>query len=401
MRAAGARDAANRSTATASRSAEGFASTDLDALLAHGLARLAAVTGATRGVAWCRDASGAPLAVTAKAEGPQRIPLGEDDRSAMAEALRLGGSFDLGSEALPAALAALPKRLRLAAGGVVRSNDGQAVAALWIGGGDLVPGRVRPRVLAAIAEITDRLRDPISGIAALHRLARIDAETRRVDRLAALGDLVSEIVHEIRNPLVSIKTFLQLLPERADDPEFRGEFRDMVAGEVERMERLLDTVVRHARPPAASEDEAGTELASVVESACDLLRYRALDRELSLQTQIPAGLPRLAIHEDSLRQVVVNLVLNAIEATAPGGEVSVVAEPAEGGAEIRVDDQGSGIAPERRARVFEPFFSTRVDRPGGLGLAITRRLVDESGGSIGVEEAPGGGARFRVRLARV
>jgi len=135
-----------------------------------------------------------------------------------------------------------------------------------------------------------------------------------------------------------------------------------------------------------------------LESIAGLLRHRALDREVELRAEPEPELPRVALHEDALRQVLLNLAVNAVEATRPGGSVVLGAHAGETGVELRVDDQGPGIPEPWRERVFEPFFSTRSERTGGLGLAITRRLVEEAGGRVAVEAAPGGGARFRVDL---
>ena len=116
---------------------------------------------------------------------------------------------------------------------------------------------------------------------------------------------------------------------------------------------------------------------------------------------VGADLPPAAIDEDALRQIVLNLALNAFEATPEAGRVRLTVERANGQPSIvlTVDDEGPGIPEPERERLFEPFFSSRAGRPGGLGLTVCRRLVDAAGGSIHVESAPhGGGARFRVRL---
>ncbi|MCZ6783994.1 MAG: ATP-binding protein [Proteobacteria bacterium] len=235
---------------------------------------------------------------------------------------------------------------------------------------------------------------------AVSRLAELGEEVRRIDRLAALGDLLAEIVHEVRNPLVSIKTFLQLLPERADDPEFTEEFRSVVMEEVGRMERLLDSLVQHARPASDASARPCAQPRVTLDSVVGLLRHRALDRSVQLAAEGDPVLPAVALDEDSLRQVLINLALNAIEATPPGGAVRMGGVGRADRVALWIDDEGTGVPPEHRERVFEPFFSTRADRPGGLGLAISQRIVSDAGGRIAVEDAPGGGARFHFRLPR-
>jgi signal transduction histidine kinase len=257
---------------------------------------------------------------------------------------------------------------------------------------------VRPRTLAALAAAARRLEAPGAAAAALSRLGRLDEEVRRLDRLAALGDLVAEVVHEVRNPLVSVKTFLQLLPQRIDDPEFRVRFFDVVTNELRRIERLLDVVLEHARPRGPQGVEAAAAVGPVLTSVARLLTHRALERGVQIEIETGEALPAAQLGEDRLRQVLLNLALNAIDATPTSGKVRLAARATPTGVELTVEDQGPGIPPELRPRIFEPFFSTKRDRPGGLGLTISRRIVEESGGSIAVDDGPGGGAVFRVGL---
>jgi signal transduction histidine kinase len=265
------------------------------------------------------------------------------------------------------------------------------------------PGRVRPRTLAALDQAVERLRGPAGSALTLSRLASLDRQVAHLDRRAALGDLLGEVVHELRNPLVSMKTLVQLLPERRDDPEFYLGFRDLVADELARMERLLETLLRHAGPsPDAGELRGWCQLAPALESMLRLLEHRAGARGVRLALDVDAPLPEVAVGEDTLRQIVLNLMLNALEATPEGGTVRLGCSRrrARDGCqlELTVDDAGPGIAEQERGRLFQPFVSGRDGRPGGLGLAISQRLAGEAGGSIGVEDAPEGGARFRLRL---
>jgi signal transduction histidine kinase len=228
----------------------------------------------------------------------------------------------------------------------------------------------------------------------------LDARLRRLNRLAVLGELLADVVHEVRNPLVSVKTFLELLPERRDDPEFTNEFREVVRAEVERLERLLDEVLHHAAPEPAIERPRGrrTQPIECVASTVRLLQHRAAEKGIQLERHFAASLPEVAMHADALRQVLLNLALNAIQVTPRGGRVSVSVLSRGRSVEIRVDDEGPGIPPEDRAAIFERFVTSRAGGRGGLGLAIARRLTREARGSLVAESAPGGGARFRLEL---
>ena len=188
---------------------------------------------------------------------------------------------------------------------------------------------MRPRILAELGAAAQRLRGPATAALAADRLARLDAEVRRLDRLAALGGLVAEIVHEIRNPLVSVKTFLQLLPEREGDPEFREGFLEVASEEVRRIERLLDAVLQHGRPASPGRAEATSSATDAFESVAQLVGYRATERGVSLEIEAEGELPEIHIAADALRQVVLNLGLNAIDATPSGGCVRLRAHRAE------------------------------------------------------------------------
>lgn len=229
-------------------------------------------------------------------------------------------------------------------------------------------------------------------------------ELERLDRMAKLGELLAEVAHEVRNPLVSMKTFLELLPDHADDPEFTDDFRKLVLEELGRTQRLLDALLRQARPEpsriAEKEEAPCSRVEDVIDALARLLEKRAGRNEVTLSTQLGEALPSVAIGEDALRQVALNLVLNALDFAPPSSRVTLRAFAAEKSVSICVEDEGPGIEDGLRERVFEPFFSTREDRTGGLGLAIAKKIVEQAGGSIHVEAGPAGGARFVVRLQR-
>ena len=244
--------------------------------------------------------------------------------------------------------------------------------------------------------VVDLLREPASAAA---RLDRVEHEMLRLARLATMGDLLAEAVHEIRNPLVSVKTFLQLLPDNLDDRDFTENFRRSTLEEVRRIERLLDSILQQARPTPAQDEKHQAEIGGVVESVGRLLEKRAQEKHLRLVVDVGADLPNAAIDEDPLRQIILNLMLNALEATPERGRVALSVSRDSDSLVLTVDDEGPGVPEAERSQLFEPFFSTRSERPVGLGLTVCRRLIDAAAGTIHVEDVPGEtGARFRVRL---
>jgi signal transduction histidine kinase len=310
----------------------------------------------------------------------------------------LEGATDLGGEAAGPQVRALGERLGFSIAAPARAGDGAALWVVLAGGSGAPLGAVPPRALAAVGAAAARLGAAAATAHAAARLSRLDEEVRRLDRAAALGDLVAEIVHEVRNPLVSVKTFLQLLPERHDDPDFRDHFFPVVQEEVRRIERLLDLVLEHARPRREPPPDAAAPVEPVLDAVIRLVGHRAQERGVGLSQQVEGPLPPAALTDDRLRQVVLNLTLNAIDATPSGGLVTLRGRRVGERVAVEVEDSGPGIAPERRALLFEPFYSTKSDRPGGLGLAITRRIVEQASGSIEVCDRAGGGSVFRVEI---
>jgi len=237
--------------------------------------------------------------------------------------------------------------------------------------------------------------------------ARIDTELRRLDRLAGVGRMAAETAHEVRNALTAVKTLLQLLPTRGDDPELRGPFLALASEEVERTERLLDALLAQARGDsgdAAVRNGCRCEPGVALQGVAQLVARRASERGAHLAVDLGPELPPAAIAGDALRQVLLNLALNALEANVKGGDVRLAArrlDPAGGGdavIELSVEDRGPGVPEALRSRVFERWFSTDEQKPGGLGLAIVRDLVEAARGSIAIEDRPGGGARICVRI---
>jgi signal transduction histidine kinase len=225
---------------------------------------------------------------------------------------------------------------------------------------------------------------------------------RRADRLSALGTLAAGIAHEVRNPLVSIQTFFQLAPERLHDEEFFTTFLSMTANEVKRISNLITELLSFARSPTRS--LGAISVNEVAERVMTLLEPETRKHELTLTRALSADVPLVYADADQIKQVLINLVLNAIQATPPGGKIWVTSRAVQdqgstfGRLEIR--DDGRGIPEERLTDIFNPFFTTK-DKGTGLGLTIAHRIVTEHGGFIRVESKEGRGSSFSVDLPGV
>jgi signal transduction histidine kinase len=362
---------------------------EAQSLLAAAVARLRERTRCEIAVAWTLSPEGAPYVAAASSE--DRAPLAPSAGEFEA-AVRLPRACALlGSESNPT-LRGIAARHGLAAAAPVKSADGRALAVLLTGASN----GAGPRELATLAAAARRLALPLAAAEAERQLARLDSDVRRLDRLAALGRMAQELAHEVRNPLVSVKTFLQLLPERRDDPDFTTRFLGVVGDELERTLRLLALVIDYPSAEGAPAEPAC--VAATIDAVVELLRPYARQRGVSLAATPADAEANVALGGDALRQVLLNLLLNAIDATPRGAAVSVAMSALPSVVELVVSDAGAGVAPELRERVFEPFFTTRGVHHGGIGLAIARGLVEQAGGRIRVRAADGGGAAFVVVL---
>jgi signal transduction histidine kinase len=366
-------------------------------LLSTALLRLERQEGVDAAVAWAAEPGGEPKVLAAHpAHSANRIHPTPELYDAL---MRLEGVQRLTDGELGVELTALMAR-GVSAVAPIKGLGATPAAVLLIY--PKRPGRpLRPRTIAVLGEVATKLSHSMSAHLAVDRLARLDDAVQQLDRLASLGGLVSEIVHEIRNPLVSVKTFLQLLPERLDDPEFHRDFRGVVNDEVQRLERMLDDLLRHARPNRAPTIGEGARVSETIRTTLQLLTYRCRERGVVLETEIRSNLPPLGLSEDALRQLLLNLLLNATEVTPEGGRIVLYVDwsPDEvNHLELKIEDDGPGIDPSLGDRIFEPFWTTRSESAGGLGLAICKRIVDEAGGSIEANNRRDGGACFRVDL---
>jgi len=232
------------------------------------------------------------------------------------------------------------------------------------------------------------------------RLRQSEVFLERANQLSSVGQLAAGIAHEIRNPLVAVKTFLDLLPERIDDPEFVHRFRELSLSELKRVTTLIADLLTLGKSPQAK--RSAVDLAATLESVVRLMESTAQKREVELTSSMPSGLPPVWADADQLKQIVLNLLLNAIEASPRAAHVHLAVDlrPAPGSGwtvVIEVHDEGRGIPKEQLEDIFHPFFTTK-ESGTGLGLALVHQMVVEHGGEITVDSQAGQGTVFRVVL---
>jgi signal transduction histidine kinase len=257
-------------------------------------------------------------------------------------------------------------------------------------------GDLAPREVLATPDEIGELATTFEGMVAAIRRAR--AELVQAERLATIGKMAAHITHEIRNPLSSIGLNLELLEEEiARSPEGKesAQLALAIRAEVDRLSRIAEqylSVARRPRPQLAPE-----RLEDLVEELGAFVTPE-LDRgQVSLRVQVDHGGPEIQVDEAQLRQALLNLIRNAREAMPRGGEIVIAVRHRDGAAEITVDDTGPGIPEELRASIFDPFFTTK-QRGTGLGLAVTREIIEAHAGTIECEAREGAGTRFRITL---
>lgn len=258
------------------------------------------------------------------------------------------------------------------------------------------------RMLGALMVVTD-----------VTALKRLEAQIRRSDRLASLGTLSAGMAHEIKNPLVSIKTFAQLLPERYQDSDFRETFSSLIGHEIDRIDSLVNQLLRFARP--AKPLLRPMHVHGVLEKSLQLVGHRLYQKQIKLTRHWHADVDTIRADADQLEQVFLNFFLNAMDAMEQGGELTVSTDirgsdewfdalgstNGQGDVDevlrITVRDNGVGIRAEDITHVFDPFFTTKA-YGSGLGLSVVHGIVQEHGGHIEVESELSKGTAFHILL---
>jgi len=240
------------------------------------------------------------------------------------------------------------------------------------------------------------------------RLTQTQAQLVRSERMASVGRLAAGVAHEIGNPIAALMGMQELLLAGDVAPETLRDFLERMKRETERIHTVLRDLLDFARPEEKATPGGGpptpTDVGAVVDDVVALVRPQKPFRTVRVETAIDP-VPLVALPSARLTQVLLNMVLNAGAAVAStskdGGRVTIRAHSLANGVRIEVEDNGPGIAPEVRDRLFEPFVTTKeVGEGTGLGLAVCRGLVESAGGEIGVDASYDGGARLYVVLPR-
>jgi signal transduction histidine kinase len=262
----------------------------------------------------------------------------------------------------------------------------------------------------------------VSGVLGVFRdlslVRELEQRLRRADRLAAVGRMAAMVAHEIKNPLVALKTFVEMVPRRAHDPAFIARFQDIVPKEVDRVNDIMEDLLELARPPRIS--ARPLHIADVIARCVALYEEEGLEHGVAIIQELAPDTLQVRADPEYLLRALGNLTVNAIQAMASGGVLTIRAgngmpwqsTPTEatgyvdqvGPADLSqrwvflaVADSGTGMTPDQLDSLFTPFFTTK-EKGTGLGLPLTHKIIEEHQGYLRVESQFGVGSTFTILL---
>lgn len=232
---------------------------------------------------------------------------------------------------------------------------------------------------------------------ALEQLRRAQLQLVQAEKLAALGQLSARVAHEVNNPLGIIKNYLQLIHDDLTGARQSVEHVQIVTEEVDRIAGIVRQLLDMFKP--RHEGFADTDVEAVIDETMLLLSLHTQKGQIQITKRLPSPMPRIHGSSEQLKQVFLNLLINACDFMPAGGKIDISGETGDNQLTLYVTDTGPGIPPENLQKIFEPFFTTKVGGKGtGLGLSVCYSIVRAHGGDITAANAEGVGARFTIRL---
>jgi signal transduction histidine kinase len=228
---------------------------------------------------------------------------------------------------------------------------------------------------------------------------RDELERRLVqaDKLTSIGLLAAGVAHEVNTPLAVISTYSQMLAKQISGDDQKARLLEKIAKQTFRASEIVNSLLNFSR--TSTTDFVDLDLNRIIEETISLVEHQLNKSGIELQLRLSSPLPKIRGNSGKLQQVFLNLVLNARDAMAEGGRLTVRTWSEAGFIHAEVADTGHGIAADHIARIYDPFFTTKGIRKGtGLGLSVTYGIVQEHNGIIEVESRPGAGARFRLEF---
>jgi signal transduction histidine kinase len=262
----------------------------------------------------------------------------------------------------------------------------------------LIAGAFNQHKLDLLGVFAGHVSVALSNARLFQDLSETRAELAVGERMKTIGQVAAFVAHKVKNPLSSIRLLADMMEDKWDDPGFKARILQALPEDVSRLDAAINEILDYSRPTPMI--KVSLRVQNLLESALRSLGPELESRGIRVEMDIDPSLPAVLADGERLREVFVNLLKNAGEAVADREEQRVTVRAwrtAEGGEEIVVEDSGPGIPEENLETIFEPFRTSKTTG-SGLGLALCQKVVREHGGKIRAENAPEGGARFRVTL---
>ena len=227
---------------------------------------------------------------------------------------------------------------------------------------------------------------------------KLQRELERRERLKSVGILAAGMAHEIKNPITVIKTFADHLPAKYGDAEFREKFLRIVNQEINRIKEIVSDLLLFSKP--SEPQKQGRDPQLILSQIIDLLSVETINNGVQVNTEF-GSIRKALIDAEQIKQALLNIVMNSLDAMrGRGGMLSISTMDVDSFVEVRIQDTGCGIPPEKIAHIFDPFFTEKAHGTG-LGLAITHSIIEKHGGKISVESMLGEGTVFSILLPAV
>ncbi len=218
---------------------------------------------------------------------------------------------------------------------------------------------------------------------------------KRSERLYAIGQLSAGLAHEVRNPLASIEGAVTILQQNPESADTRQEFLEIIQKEGRRLNRLLTNFLEFARP--REPQYRYMDIGSILDSVINLASHGLGQKAIVLRKELEPDIPHLECDPEQLQQVILNLTINAVQATPGSGDIVLRAKGGRGRIQIDVTDQGCGVRSDLLDRIFDPFFTSK-ENGTGLGLSVAHQIISQHGGALTAKNNPRGGMTFTVLL---
>ena len=209
----------------------------------------------------------------------------------------------------------------------------------------------------------------------------------QAEKLTSLGELSAGIVHEVRNPLASIKGAIEILGDELGPHSPRREFAEIAVKEIERLDKMVGEYLRFAQPGKLAVEPSNIN--DIVESVAALIENQALSKGILIEKELDDSIPKLSIDTEQIRQVLLNLAINALQAVSNGGRIAFTTKKKNELCVVEVEDSGEGISQANLAKIFDPFFTTK-EKGVGLGLSIAHKIINEHGGQLSASNRKSG-----------